>query len=488
MGANDTTTPVKAAGRDGQTGAAAATDTQGATTTQGTRRSLWKGTDYGTWFVADTTTTLSSSILGFALPLIAQSATGSATLASLMNSITNVTSGALSLPGGYLQDKVDRRKLLVIHGLAGLVMFAAAGALLGFTSLGYWVLVALAVLMGARTGLLGNTSNAMLRGMIPDEQYATAMSLNYSRDSVVELIGSPIGGVLLVLGSWVPLAAGALLSACGALASLRIKRYWRPGDPELGKADDGAGDTGEGTDTGEAPVAGHPAEPRTLRAQMKGFLVEATGGLKWMLTTPFMLRLAIASQFAFPCVNALLLQTTLSLNRDGTPQGVAKAATLNSVMAVAMLVGAFLANVLVNRVRSGVLAVAVFVLLPIGVLGTTLADGHFLVQVAILSVILLVLPSCNAAFGGFMGLLISRRNQGRAGAAEMLIGLAASALITLLAGVLVDWLGYRDAGLILAAMTLAFILPAVTLRSLATLPKPDGWKAHIASHPDITTF
>ena len=42
-----------------------------------TTESLWRGTDYGKWFVADSCTSLSSSIQGFALPLIAQTVTGS---------------------------------------------------------------------------------------------------------------------------------------------------------------------------------------------------------------------------------------------------------------------------------------------------------------------------------------------------------------------------------------------------------------------------
>lgn len=35
-----------------------------------TTESLWRGTDYGKWFVADSCTSLSSSIQGFAMPLI----------------------------------------------------------------------------------------------------------------------------------------------------------------------------------------------------------------------------------------------------------------------------------------------------------------------------------------------------------------------------------------------------------------------------------
>ena len=75
-----------------------------------TTESLWRGTDYGKWFVADSCTSLSSSIQGFALPLIAQTVTGSPAQATLLDSIMTMISSVLRLPGGVVQDKYDRKK------------------------------------------------------------------------------------------------------------------------------------------------------------------------------------------------------------------------------------------------------------------------------------------------------------------------------------------------------------------------------------------
>ncbi len=156
--------------------------------------SLWRGTDYGQWLVAGTCTSLSNSIQDFSLPIIALSITESPALATLIDSAIGFVRGALELPGGLLQDSVDRRRLMTIFGATGFVIFLTAAACAHVGVLGYAALVVVAVLLGIRGGLLGGTSNTMLRGIVPDELLPKAMSLNSGRDAATDLAGAPIGG------------------------------------------------------------------------------------------------------------------------------------------------------------------------------------------------------------------------------------------------------------------------------------------------------
>lgn len=102
----------------------------------------------GKWFVADSCTSLSSSIQGFAMPLIAQTVTGSPAQATLLDSIMTMISSVLRLPGGVVQDKYDRKKLMIAFGLIGFALFGICAALGWAGSLIYPVLMVLAICLG----------------------------------------------------------------------------------------------------------------------------------------------------------------------------------------------------------------------------------------------------------------------------------------------------------------------------------------------------
>lgn len=425
--------------------------------------SLWRGTDYGKWFVADSCTSLSTSIQDFALPLIAQALTGSPARATLLDSIMSMASAALKLPGGVVQDKYDRRKLMVAFGLIGVILFGACAALGWAGLLAYPVLVVLAVCLGVRTGLLGGTSNAMLRGIVPDKLLPKAQSLNNGRDAALDMVGAPVGGVLIGGGLWVPFVANALLNALEAVASLRITRYWHRGDETDAQGRAPADDEADAARSQSAS-----STPHYWRGMLAGF--------RWLLGERFERRLILSSALAFACFNSFLLITVLSIGSD--PSHVVSAGFMNMSVSVGVLVGSLIASAVIERVRGGVIAILFYALMGIGALGAALTPW-IPVRMAFLAVSVLAFPAGNAVLNGFQALLISQEHMGRMLAGMGMIQMVVAPVITFLSGVIMQRWGYMPAALGLGLCIVASALPAVTMKELVTLPRPDAWEDHI---------
>lgn len=77
---------------------------------------LWRGTDYGWWLAADTSGAVGASLIAFAVPLIMLATTGSSAAATTTESICVVVQTVLGLAGGVIQDRYDRRTLMLIWG------------------------------------------------------------------------------------------------------------------------------------------------------------------------------------------------------------------------------------------------------------------------------------------------------------------------------------------------------------------------------------
>lgn len=82
------------------------------------RSALHHNRDYLAWFLADTSSQLGRSIQAFAMLLIGYAVTGSVVQAGLVSTVSTVASLVLTLPGGVLVDRWDRRLSLTVSGLA----------------------------------------------------------------------------------------------------------------------------------------------------------------------------------------------------------------------------------------------------------------------------------------------------------------------------------------------------------------------------------
>ena len=419
------------------------------------RQSLWKGTDYGWWLGADTGGTVASGIADFALPLITLAVTHSSTLASSIETLLIGTQTVLSLAGGVIADRYDRKRLVIAWALSGAILFGAATAIDLAGGLTIGLILTLAILLGARAGLLGQASNAMLRGIVPDTLLPHALALNSARDATVNLVSGPLSSLLMTVSHILPLVAGALADAIAFLCALPITRYWRRNRqprPTAGKdAKDDAG------------------TPPTLR--------DAFDGLAWMIRNHFQRRLLLAAAITTGAANAFLLVTTMHVSDNGTnmlPSGF-----VNAIAAAGMLAGSALAARLIDRVPSGVLIGGMFALLAVGFAGAAVFESPG-VKAAFVLVSVLLLPAGNAAVGGLQNILVGKDKLGRISAAGLIAQYGSYALMAVLCGWAMDVWGYVAVCFALAALIVLGAAICLTTRALVTMPTPDRWSDHIA--------
>lgn len=449
---------------------------------------LWRGTDYGWWLAADTSGAVGASLIAFAVPLMMLATTGSSAAATTTESICVVVQTVLGLAGGVIQDRYDRRTLMLIWGASGVVLSAvAAAAVMLFGNApktsGHGVnganapafggpyahvlpiaLLCIVVLFSVRDGLLENTSNAMLRGVVPDEQLPHAMALNDARDSTVTLAGGPLGGLLMTVGHAVPFLTSAVLSVLSMVSAWRIRRYWKRATVDdsghSGNADDAADDA--------IDVSGAiTAAPRWR---------DALDGMIWLLCDRFQRHLIIAATMVTGASNAFLLLTALDISQGGSQ--LISAGFINAASAVGMLLGALMASQLVNRVPGGVLVGVMFALLAAGFTGAALVPS-MVGKAIFMACSVLALPAGNAVLGGLSNTLVGKDKLGRVGAGSMVLQYGAYGVAVALAGWGMQTIGYGPTCLILATVLVAAAAYALTMRSLITLPTPDRWAEHI---------
>ncbi|MDU2061133.1 MAG: MFS transporter [Bifidobacterium breve] len=449
---------------------------------------LWRGTDYGWWLAADTSGAVGASLIAFAVPLMMLATTGSSAAATTTESICVVVQAVLGLAGGVIQDRYDRRTLMLIWGASGVVLSAvAAAAVMLFGNApktsGHGVnganapafggpyahvlpiaLLCIVVLFSVRDGLLENTSNAMLRGVVPDEQLPHAMALNDARDSTVTLAGGPLGGLLMTVGHAMPFLTSAVLSVLSMVSAWRIRRYWKRATVDdsghSGNADDAADDA--------IDVSGAiTAAPRWR---------DALDGMIWLLHDRFQRHLIIAATMVTGASNAFLLLTALDISQGGSQ--LISAGFINAASAVGMLLGALMASQLVNRVPGGVLVGVMFALLAVGFTGAALVPS-MVGKAIFVACSVLALPAGNAVLGGLSNTLVGKDKLGRVGAGSMVLQYGAYGVAVALAGWGMQTIGYGPTCLILATVLVAAAAYALTMRSLITLPTPNRWAEHI---------
>ena len=362
---------------------------------------------------------------------LAYDLTGSAGILGLITAGGAISMAALSLLGGAIADRANRKHLILGFQGASALLALVVGILIATNNIAWWHLLAAAVVQGGLFAFMAPARQALIPELVPKDQVNNAVALNAAGMSLTTLLAPALGGAIYVLAG--PDAVYFLVTAFAAGALLLTGRL-----PE--------------SDSHES------AEPRPI-SEIAG---EIKAGLVYTWHSKLVLVLLAASittailaapfQFLMP---ALVVET---YGRGPEALGLLAATT-----GVGALAGSLMVASMKER-RRGLLMI-----------GASLMTGVALLLVAVLpffvAALLLMIP---LGLGGTARMtinqaliieVVSEKYRGRIMSVFMLSwGLIPIGVLP--AGLLADWAGVQVSLGVMAAL-----LIAVTLLIYATQPR-----------------
>jgi MFS family permease len=102
----------------------------------------------------------------------------------------------ITLPGGTLADRVDRRRLVLAVAAGQMAVSAVLFALAAFGGASLWALYALVTIGSALSAVSAPAQRTFIPRLVPKEQLGTAMALNRIVFQVVLIAGPALAGVI----------------------------------------------------------------------------------------------------------------------------------------------------------------------------------------------------------------------------------------------------------------------------------------------------
>jgi MFS family permease len=360
-----------------------------------------------------------------AYPLLILALTHSAVIAGLVGTVSMVVQLVLSLPGGAISDRLDRRMTMIVCDTARAAVLALLAALILVRMVTWPVVLAVAVIDGGASVLFDPSVSAALPAIVADRQLEQAWAATEGRTYAASLAGPALGGLLFGLGRAVPFAgdAASYLISAGAVSKIR------------------------GTFRSE-PSGGRKALHREMADALR---------MAWRIP---LLRMVLFQapliNFAF---NGVIFTITLALRRHGTAPGIIGLAQAGA--GAGGVLGALAAPVLQGRLplRRLVIVLTVTSTAMFGVAALVLPSA--LVGVPVAAAVLFG-PAANAAMFAATQRATPEDMRGRVRNITFHAAMGLAALAPLTAGLLVEHVGGQWAlGAFAAASGAAAILCAV---------------------------
>ena len=387
---------------------------------------------YQTLWAGSTTSLTGVTAADVAYPLVILAMTGSPGLAGLFGFLQATAMVLCGLPAGQVVDRCDRRRVMIAAESVRTATAGTVALLFAVHQLTLQMLLAAAVLLGAAQPFGGAARMLLVRSVVAPEQLTAALTQDETRNSIAELVGPSLGGLLYGLGRALPF----LFSAVSFLVSTACAIIVRPDSPPSAPASASA----------SASASAHSAASsadRSAERDRGGIFA----GVKVLWADPALRATVVLVAFLNAAGAPLTLCSIYLLHRESAPSWSIGLAL--SGAAVGGLVGSTLVKPLHQRFRPGRLLVGIVAAeVP---LETTLGLAHtpWLVA-AILFCGALGIPSLGVLLDVLIFRQVPEQQRGRTITSAMTVIAVGVPLGTGAAGLLLQYLGGTGALLALA--------------------------------------
>lgn len=204
-----------------------------------TTESLWRNRDYVFFRSSRAISMIGSRVSSMATILLILGMHGGAVRAGAVGSCAVIAEVVFQLPGGYLADRVDPRRLMVGMDVLRLVAVASIPIAWASSRLSFPQLAAVVIIESSASVVFGSAAVVFIRAVTTSgRQYSRAVSQSAFVSATMSVVGPTLGGALYEVGRMVPFIVdsasyvAAVLLLIGISAKLQHAYRRTPNDDD----------------------------------------------------------------------------------------------------------------------------------------------------------------------------------------------------------------------------------------------------------------
>ncbi|MGW4211241.1 MFS transporter [Lentzea sp. NPDC004789] len=388
------------------------------------------GRDFSFQISASLFSTLGDGALLAALPLLAKSLTSDARLIAWVSAAATLPWLVLSVLGGAIADRFDRRRLMMGAQVAQALLVGVVAVLATLHLTEIWMLYLLAFGLCCAEILFTNSSQALVPSIVPRDKLETANGRLVATVSVSkEFAGPPLGAALFTFAMPLPFWLNVVTFSLSVLLLSRIRA--------------------------------RPAAP--VRAERSSLLGDVVDGLRWLGKHRLPLTLTVVAGAGNFC-ETMALSTLVLFAHDVLHVGDRGYGVLLAAMAIGGIIGSLVAGRVVDRFGGLRVAVAVQIVGPLVWLSIGLFGRDAITVVVLFSVFSVALAMWNVVSYSTRQRVVPGELLGRvSGAGRMAsygglpLGALAGGFLAQQYGLIAPWI----VGALLNMVVVAFAVPTL---------------------------